>query len=656
MIESVAALYALAALAAWLAPARRRVLAASVVGSLGSALALIVGARVAWGAHDVTLASSTLLPAGGLSLHLDPLGAVFVVIAASVSLASFALAPGYAHGAFASRPATVLHVVFVASLVIVPMAANVATFVFAWELMALSSGLLILTDHATSAAARHAALWYAVITQVGALALVAGLMILAAPGGGAFVELARASGHLSAPLRATAFLALVVGFAAKAGAVPLHVWLPKAHPAAPSPISALMSGSMTALGVYGLLRLATFLPHAPAWWWTLVVALGGVSAVYGSLHASTNTDLKRVLAYSTIDVMGLALVGAGAAGALAASGRGTAAGVAVVATLMLLVVHAGFKSALFLATGEVERLFGTRDLEGLGGLHASAPFLAVVITVASFGAMALPALGGFASEWLLVQSLLGGMAHTPAIVAVAMIGGLSAVALSGGVTLLAFAKVIGIGLGGPVRTLPSPQRVDAGSRAGLGWSLVAVVALGVVPGFGVRLLAAAASTLAPSGVSTGPNGAVRVMTGELAPVTVTGLLVICVAGVALWRRASTRRVARRADQWACGRDYVTPQMHYSAASFAEPLQRVFADVLRPQDDLDVTHRDESRLFEDALRYRHSVVDVVESRGYRPVIAGVIRVGERVRGLANGSVHRYLAWGFVALVVVVVVVA
>src|ERR1035438_7273688 len=208
----------------------------------------------------------------------------------------------------ASRTAMTLLFVFILTLLAVPAASSVASFMFCWELMALSSMLLILTNQVHSSDARAAALWYGVMTQFGAASILLGLLLASLGTDQTFSAIGAHSSQLSPTLRSFAFVLVLLGFASKAGAVPLHVWLPKAHPEAPSPVSALMSSSMVAMGVYGMIRVGEGLLHGgTVWWWVSVAALGVVSAFYGALHATTSTDVKRLLAYSTIDIVGLVL-------------------------------------------------------------------------------------------------------------------------------------------------------------------------------------------------------------------------------------------------------------------------------------------------------------------------------------------------------------
>jgi formate hydrogenlyase subunit 3/multisubunit Na+/H+ antiporter MnhD subunit len=654
---------AAAAVLAAVVTRRVRVVVSSILGALGCLLAGGVALRILITGSTSTFHTSQLLPMSGLSLTLDPLAALFILASAFVGVAACVYCVGYAHGAMASRTAMTLLFVFILTLLAVPAASSVVSFMFCWELMALSSMLLILTNQVHSSDARAAALWYGVMTQFGAASILLGLLLASLGTDQTFSAIGAHSSQLSPTLRSFAFVLVLLGFASKAGAVPLHVWLPKAHPEAPSPVSALMSSSMVAIGVYGMIRVGEDLLHGgTVWWWVSVAALGVVSAFYGALHATTSTDLKRLLAYSTIDIQGLILIGVGAAGVLNDSGQPVVAHLAMMAVLLLMVAHAGFKGALFLGAGAIEHATGTRNLDRLGGLIHTMPVTAFVVGVSACSIMAVPTLSGFSSEWLLLQGLLHGFADSSTPALIVMLLGVIALALTGGLTAVAFVKVFGIGFLGQPRSsgAADAREVSTSMKVAMGWLVVPSVVIGVVPGAFVALLNRASSsalaTPVVSPIDKGTGLVLSQLSGAIEPAALfVGLVVVLIVVWAANQRLAQRR-SRRVDAWACGRELQTPRMQYTATSFAEPLQRVFADVLRPQNDVEVTHVAESRYYEQSLLYENRVVDVIEMRGYRPLITAALRVGRFSRRLQNGSIHRYLAFGFVALLVILVVLA
>jgi formate hydrogenlyase subunit 3/multisubunit Na+/H+ antiporter MnhD subunit len=462
-------------------------------------------------------------------------------------------------------------------------------------------------------------------------------------------------------VRSTAFVLAVVGFGSKAGAVPLHVWLPRAHPEAPGPVSALMSAAMVNLGIYGIVRVGDgLLGGGPSWWWLLVMALGGLSALFGSLHSSTSTDLKRLLAYSTTDNVGLMLLGVGASGLFASTGHRQLALVAVVAALLHMVFHAVFKGSLFLSASSLQQATGLRDLDRLGGLVKRLPVSVPVFMVAGLAICALPPLCGFVSEWLLFQSMLHGLPSADTAVEVAMPLGVGVLALTGGLTAATFVKAIGIGLLGQPRSdaATTAREVPAAMWTGAGLLALLCLVFGVAPFLVIpSVVNAARDGLgygAPHPLAGGWSVGLTGVPGLLAPGLLALGLVVAVAVTAGVRRLAQRGALRRTEAWGCGRDGQTARMQYTATSFAEPLVRVFDDVLTPTHDLDVSHSAESRYYVESAAFHTSLDDAFERHAYRPLSQGLSWWGRLARRVPNGSVHRYLAFGLAALVVVLVV--
>jgi formate hydrogenlyase subunit 3/multisubunit Na+/H+ antiporter MnhD subunit len=657
-----------AAIAGGALPVRTRV-GAAVVLTWGACAAALIGAvHVFQTGHTVVLNSTRILPITGVTMALDPLGAIFVVITSVVAIASTLYWLGYASHGLSSRTASAAMPVFVTSMLLVPAAGSVATFMWLWEVMALSSLLLVLVDQRRREETRSAAQWYAVMTHAGAAAILLALVMIAGHGGGqTFAAIRIHAAHLPAAVRNTAFLLALIGFGSKAGAVPLHVWLPKAHPEAPSPASALMSGAMVNLGIYGILLVGDrLLGGGPTWWWLVVTGVGVISALFGALHAATSTDLKRLLAYSTADNMGLVLIGVGASGLFASTGHRIVASIAMVSALLLTVNHAAFKGSLFLSAGSVQVATGSRDLDRLGGLMKRMPITGAVFLVGGLAIAALPPLNGFVGEWMLFQSLLHGLPTSSTAVAIAVPVGVAALALTGGLTAAAFVKAIGIGFLGRPRSegattaheVPRTMQFGAGLLAGF------CVVLGLIPSIVLPALERAAAVAVP-GASARPLSAstdLRLVgfQGVLAPALLAGGLALAFFLVVIFRRLAQRRTdlrlaLRRVEPWGCGRELQTARMQYTATSFAEPLQQVFDDVLRPDRDLDVSHLAESRYYTEKIAYRTSIGDVIEHNLYRPIIGAVYWWGLWARRLQNGSVHRYLAYGLVVLVIILAVI-
>jgi formate hydrogenlyase subunit 3/multisubunit Na+/H+ antiporter MnhD subunit len=606
-----------------------------------------------------------LLPLAGVQIAVDPLGGWFVAVIGAVVAVAATYGIGYAghgHGPSGRSVHTALPV-FAVALLLVPAAASVSTFLVLWELMALTSLLLVVAEHAARPAVGEAGWWYAALTHIGFVAILLSLMIYAAhAGGSSFTDLRAA--HLSPGVRGLVFVLMLVGFASKAGLVPLHVWLPRAHAEAPSPVSAMMSAAMVNLGVYGVIRFGfDLLGGATRWWWLIVLALGAVSALYGILQAAVARDVKRLLAYSTVENMGLIFLGVGAAGVFHASGSPTLAALAMAAALLHVLNHAGFKALLFTAAGSVLRATGVRDLDELGGLRARMPATTVLFAVGALGAAALPPGNGFVSEWLLLQSLIHALPAGGAITAVVMPLAVAVVALTAGLAVATFVKALGVGFFARPRSDSAAAARESPPVMLAAMILLALVCAGLafVPATLGPALSRAVTTATATPADIVRGGVSLRLTGiasTMSPLLIVVALLVAVVASAMLVRLAARRVPRRSAVrlWDCGAGPPTPRMQYTATSFAEPLQRVFDDVLAPQIDVDVTPHAESVYLLARVAYQRRLPDRVEHTFYRQIINGARQAGERGRVLANGSVHRYLAYGFFGVTGLLLVLA
>jgi formate hydrogenlyase subunit 3/multisubunit Na+/H+ antiporter MnhD subunit len=613
-----------------------------------------------------------LLPLSEAALAADPLSGVFMTLAGGVAIVAGVYSVGYPHpeehaGGAVSKTVQTALPLFAASLVAVPAAGNVTTFLVLWELMALASLVLVLAEHRARAEVGRAGVWYAAMTHAGLVAILLSLVLLAgATGDESFAEIRAAASGLSPATRSAVFLLAFAGFGSKAGLVPLHVWLPRAHPEAPSYVSALMSAAMVNLGVYGVLRVGfDLLGGGPRWWWLLVLAVGALSALYGVLQASAATDLKRLLAYSTTENLGLVFVGVGAAGVFAAAGDAPLAGLLMIAAVLHMANHAAFKTVLFLGAGAVLRSTGLRDLDKMGGLARRMPTTAVLLGIGALGASGLPPGNGFVSEWLLLQGLIHSLSVSSApdvAIAIAMPLAVGAVALTAGLGVATFVKAFGVGFLARPRSAEAAAatEVPRSMRLGMAGAVAACAALALAPLAFVRSLDEVLATMPGIGAHEPVRGAVAMrlsgITGSMSPLLIAlGLAGGAVLVVFLLRLPRRRQPRRTALVWGCGGTRLSPRMQYTATAYAEPLTRVFDDVLRPEHDIDVTHHVESAYLVESVRYRQRVSDRIEARLYPPVLTAATWWAGRARGLQNGSVHRYLAYGLVGLLVVLVAV-
>jgi hydrogenase-4 component B len=655
--------YLAGGLVALVAPRTPGRLPIALAGAVGAAASLALAGMVLAGAPGPTL-SLDWFALAPLVFHLDSLGAFFLLVVGVVALPASVYGFGYSLGPHTTgaRASGVSLNLLLLTLSLQVMADNALAFLVVWELMSLSACGLVLADPDQPGAV-SAANWYLGVTHAGFAALVAMFLLLAGGRLGASFAQLRAL-PLTGGMRDVVFLLALAGFGTKAGIVPLHVWLPRAHPVAPSHGSAVMSGVVLKMGVYGIVRVAfdlagVRLGEIPPWWGIVVLALGTVSALLGVLYALMQHDLKRLLAYHSIENIGIIFMGLGAALLFLAYHLPLVAAVALVAALYHTLNHACFKGLLFLGAGAVVRATGTRNIEEMGGLIKRMPTTAFTFLVGSAAISALPPLNGFASEWLLFQSLLGGVRVPVPAVALLMPIGVGLLALTSGLAAACFVKAFGITFLAIPRSAHAERATEA-PRSMLAAMLMLVgacVALGlgalvVVPMLGHLLASlpglAEARNLAAGGTVFFPAALPDL--GQMSPPAIALALVALTVALLVALRVFTPRFRlRRADTWGCGRMGQTPRMQYTATAFAEPLKRVFAELYRPNEDLNVELHPESKYFIRAISYESEVRPLVERLVYAPSVAIVHRLGGFVRGLQAGSVHLYLAYLCAALI-------
>jgi hydrogenase-4 component B len=658
-------------LAAVLALFGRRVLSSAgrSMPSLFLILGGILGALVAVdGLRDdgaVEVAGWAITPFAELSFRLDPLAAFFLLVISVPAVAAAWYGLGYldaSHHGHDREPRAATDALlglFLAAMSLVVLADNVITFLIAWELMSLVSFFLVIGD-GRHADARRAGYIYVVMTHIATGFLLLAFLALLRNGGALDFETFRTSASsLSGLERHAVFLLALLGFGTKAGLIPLHVWLPHAHPAAPSHVSALMSGVMVKTAIYGLLRvLWEFTEPGPGWWGALLIGLGIVSAVLGILYALMERDLKRILAYSTVEHVGIITIGLGTALMLESGGHAELAALALVATLVHLFNHSIFKSLLFLVAGAVQTATGTRDLERLGGLIRGMPRTAIWFIIGALAIAALPPLNGFAGEWLLFQSLIGlgsvsGSASTATLVALAAAG----LALTGALALACFVRAAGTGFLAQHRSEAAREAREVGLSMHAGMALLGAgcVGLGLFPVVLFRALRPVTLTLAGTTVqpSLGLRGHVlnpESAAGSYAPILIVAGLVLL--GIVPWlaaRLLTGKGRTRVAPTWVCGVE-LEPRMQYSATAFAKPIRLIFQELIRPHRLIEL-ERPVSSYFVAAVRYEEGVHPIYERHLYERAVRLLTGASHRISRLQSGSIRAYLLYVFVTLVVV-----
>ncbi len=632
--------------------------------------AALVGAIAAFAFGAVGLAGGSmelnvpdLLPIGGAAFGVDRLSAFFVVVIAlgAIPAALYAIVyPRQYAGKHSLAAMAFAFNAFVAAMILVALARNVLTFLALWELMSLASYFLVITE--SEREETLSAGWiYFVMTHAGFAALFLGFLLLAqATGTMSFAEWETAAAQLTPTSRNLIFLLFALGFGSKAGVVPLHVWLPRAHPAAPSHVSALMSGVMIKLGVYGLVRVAfDWLGAGPLWWGATMLIVGAVSGVLGVLYALVDADLKRVLAYSSVENIGIIMLGLGAAMLFQSSNLPGLAALALVAALYHTLNHAAFKSLLFMGAGAVLHATHTRNMEELGGLIKRMPQTAVFFLIGSLAIAALPPLNGFFSEWLTFQSLLLSFqipAHTVNLI---FAFGVAALALTSGLAAACFVRAFGITFLALPRSEPAAlaREVAWTMRAAMALLALACVVLGVAPSLALAPLEATVFDLTRAHADMKFDWSMVVADdgfGWVAPLWIALGLVAFLVAIPLGLRligANNRR--RRYETWGCGRALQTARFEYTSTAFANPFKRVFALLYRPVKELDIEFHPESRYFVRTITYYNEGRLIFEDALYKPLLRTIEALARAARVLQSGNVHGYLVYILVALVVLLI---
>ena len=657
---SVLALLAVALAAIGLAPHRVATPLIYTATAVISAI-LCVGAFLSLDAAPSAVLRLPLgLPWVGANFHIDALSSLFLVIVNLGGVSASLYAIGYGRHEVAPKRVLPFFPAFLAGMNLVVLADDAFTFLLSWEFMSLTSWALVVAHHRIEDNVR-AGYVYILMASFSTFALLLAFGLLAGPDGHYGFEAIRTN-HTSGSYAALVLLLVLVGAGSKAGLVPLHVWLPLAHPAAPSHVSALMSGVMTKVAIYAFIRIVFDLLGPPAWWWGMVVlGLGGITSVMGVLYALLEHDLKRLLAYHTIENIGIIFIGLGLALAFRADGMAVIAALAFTAALFHVFNHSIFKGLLFFGSGAVLTATGERDMEHLGGLIHRMPITAFAFLIGCVAISALPPFNGFVSEWLTFQAILlspelpqwGLKLIVPAVGAM--------LALSAALAAACFVKAFGITFLGRART-PAAEKAQETDRFSLGVMLgFAALCLlaGVLPGFVIDAMAPVAHALL--GEHMPSQAAVPWL--SIVPIAANrssynGLLIfLFIAGSASLAAYAVQIMAsnatRRAPPWDCGFPNPSPLTQYTAGSFAQPIRRVFGTLLfRAQEHVEMPPPGSMR----PAKFTLHLEDLVWDGLYAPLAAGVRIVSDKLNVLQFLTIRRYLSLVFVALVSLLLVLA
>jgi len=610
----------------------------------------------------------SLIPYVRLAVRLDALGAFFLLIVSVLAISLSVYSFGYVRSFYGRKNVAVLSAFYNSLLLATTMvftAGNAFFFLICWEIMALTAYCLVSFEH-ENAETRNAGVLYFVMSHIGTGCLVLGFLLLfqqsllLSPQSGNYdFETFRGLGNsMPSDTRNVAFLLFLVGFGVKAGIVPLHIWLPEAHPVAPSNISALLSGVLIKTGIYGLTRvLFDFLGTPPNWWGVTVLTIGTVSAVLGVLYALMEHDLKRLLAYHSIENIGIILMGLGASLMFLHTGHAVLAALALIAGLYHTINHAIFKALLFLGAGAVLHSTHTRNMEEMGGLIKRMPKTAFFFLIGAVAISALPPLNGFVSEWLTYQSLLQGFGTTASLVRLMFPLSGAMLALTGALAAACFVKAFGITFLAQPRSDEAKHAHEAPSSmlTGMGLLTVACVFLGLFPTWFLRLLDPVTLRLTGQQLSglLSMSGAMVLVTTQSQGGTVSTLGLaftsICLLPIpfALWLCFGRRAKTRIGPTWDCGLRGLTPAMEYTATGFSKPIRMIFKALFRPRREVQREY-DYSPYFAKTLRFESHIEEAFVTRIYRPLNRGILRLSRRMRALQAGSIQAYLIYIFITL--------
>lgn len=632
---------------------------AGLLFPLGALIGIVVGlvGLAALGAPAQTAVLAIGLPDLPFNLRLDNLSAVFAMLLGFAGAGISIYSAGYFGKSELASPGTLCleYHAFLASMLMVLLADDAYAFMVAWECMALSSFFLVTTDHRHEEI-RRAGFLYLLIAHIGAIGILLCFGVMTG-GAGDYRFAAMRAMELTPVWTSAAFLLALAGFGAKAGLVPLHVWLPEAHPAAPSPVSAMMSGVMLKTAIYGLLRVSFDLLHTTIWWWGVVaLAVGLATALFGVLYSTVQSDMKRLLAYSSIENIGLIAVGIGLTLIFHAYRMDALAALALTAVLYHCLAHAGFKSLLFLCTGSVLHATHERSLGKLGGLIHRMPWVAWLALAGIIAGAGLPPLSGFVSEWLLLQGFLfsPGLPHPwlNMIVPVAAALVVLVAALAG----FAMVKFYGIIFLGQMREPALKDAHDAGpwEKVGLVWLALITLLLGVFPSTVILRLDAATQQLLGVGLA---NTLAQQGWWMLAPISAERasyeplIVLVTIAATLLLSRWLVRSVyhgrVRRTSPWDCGYHFEGPRAQDTAEGFSQPIRRIFEPMFRMERHFPAA-RDKQPF------YSVKVEDHFWYWCYLPVARLTHWISALIVTLQGGRIAVYLMYSFITLLILLLV--
>jgi len=600
---------------------------------------------------------AVLLPLGlpwlPMHLRLDLLGAFFMLVIGALVLPVAIYSQGYLRHEQRLTPIAIFLPLFVLGMMGVVLADDAFSFMLFWELMSVSSYFLVTHEH-HNIANRKAGFIYLLMAHMAGLLIMGSFATLYAAAGSFEFSVMR-SADLSPLWASVAFLLAGFGFGTKAGVVPMHGWLPDAHPVAPSNVSALMSGIMLKVAIFGFIRITWDLLGSGdfQWWWgALVLAAGSSSAITGVLMALQQHDLKRLLAYHSIENIGIILIGLGLGMLLAQAGHPMIAALGLIAALYHTINHALFKGLLFMGAGAVLHSTGSRNMEMMGGLIHRMPWTAALFLIASISIAALPPFNGFVSEWLTFQTALMAPQLEGALLTAMVPFSAAMLALAGALAATCFVKVVGVVFLGQARSeiAANADEVDGWMRLGMAIPALCCLLLGLLPALFIPLIDRVPQQLLHTSLVTSLHGQSWMWLTPMSaahasyssPIILLGMLLL--GGVAFWWLNPKGSVVRRSKPWSCGNPHTHARMQYNASSFSQPLRRIFADLYQVEEH-EHAERHRHPLLTTRVKYVVHVADTAVKYIYLPIGKFTLWIAKAIRHEHQRDIHAYLAYTF-----------
>ncbi len=587
----------------------------------------------------------------------DGVSGFFVLAISILSIAVSIYSIGYTKGLNNRGLMGFLFNLFLLSMYAVVLSENIITFLISWETMSIVSYFLVTFDRDEKSA--KAGLIYAVMTHIGTAFIITLFLILYSHTGRMdFAGIKELAAQVPESSRHLIFIFSIIGFGTKAGIIPLHTWLPKAHPAAPSNISSLMSGVMIKTGIYGFIRISMdVMGQGPEWWGIAIIVIGAVSSILGVMYALMEHDLKRLLAYHSVENIGIILLGLGASMAFKAHGLYALSTTALIAGLYHTLNHAIFKGLLFLGAGSVVHATHTKNMEDMGGLIKAMPYTALFFLIGSISICGLPPFNGFVSEWLTFQSLLLGF-NAPSITSkiISPLGG-AALALTGALAAACFVKAFGISFLGMPRSSHGTETKESSLSMITGMAMLAALCLvfGIFPNLVISVISPAVFRLTGSYGPISSWGVLHITetAANLSPAAIFLTIIVMSTAVTIFIFAiSGKRKITYADSWDCGMTALTPRMQYTATAFTKPIRLIFKKIYLPKRELKVSYLLKP-FFVKSIKYGADITPFFEKYFYNPVIESVHRIANRVKLLQSGSLQLYLGYILITLILLLI---